>query len=96
MILCDTGPLVAAFNKLTGIMPGAWSSSPERVSPGETVACCHQGLSSAGQSQRRVVLAAEFCAATADDELRVSEITPHEPARTGRTGWSADYHDLGL
>jgi hypothetical protein len=62
-------------------MPGAWSSSPELVSPDAAVACCHRGLSSAGQSQRRVVLAAEFCAATADDELRVIEITPHDYRR---------------
>jgi hypothetical protein len=76
-------------------MPGAWSSSPELVSPGGPVACCHRGLSSASQSQHRVVLAAEFCAATAD-ELRVIEITPHDYRRMAEllTPYSSLRHQL--
>jgi predicted nucleic acid-binding protein len=52
----------------------------ELVSPGGAFACRHRNLSSAADPQRRgrAGLAAEFCAAIADDELRVIEVTPHD------------------
>ena len=65
-------------------MPGAWSSSPATglawwflplPSP-RSVICwpIRSGADGAG-------LAAEFCAAIADDELRVIEATPHDYRR---------------
>jgi predicted nucleic acid-binding protein len=55
----------------------------ELVSPGGAFACRHRNLSSAADPQRRgrAGLAAEFCAAIADDELRVIEVTPHDYRR---------------
>jgi hypothetical protein len=50
----------------------------------------------AGQSRRRVGLAAEFCAATADDELCVIEIMPHDRRRMAEllTPYSSLRHQL--
>lgn len=54
------------------------------VPPGNPVACRHRDLSPASRSaatRARWPLAAEFCAAIADDELRVIEITPNDYRR---------------
>lgn len=84
MILCDTGPLVAAFNKAdrdharcVEFLASNWS---RLVIPSLAVTeICH--LLADPQRRGRVGLAAEFCAAIADDELRVIEITPHDYRR---------------
>jgi len=84
VILCDTGPLVAAFNEADSdharcaeFLAGNWS---RLVIPSLAVTeVCH--LLSDPQQRGRVGLAAEFCAAIADDELRVIEITPHDYRR---------------
>ena len=78
MILCDTGPLVAAFNeadsdhiRCTGFLTRNWS---RLVVPSLAVTeICH--LLADPQRRGRAGLAAEFCAAIADDELRVIEVT---------------------
>lgn len=79
MILCDTGPLVAAFNKAdndhvrcTRFLRENWS---RLVVPSLAVTeICHL-LADPGR-RGRPGLAAEFCAAIADDELRLIEVTP--------------------
>ena len=84
MILCDTGPLVAAFNKADSdharcveFLASNWS---RLVIPSLAVTeVCH--LLADPQRRGHVGLAAEFCAAIADDELRVIEITPHDYRR---------------
>lgn len=78
MILCDTGPLVAAFNeadsdhtRCTEFLTRNWS---RLVVPSLAVTeICH--LLADPQRRGRAGLAAEFCAAIADDELRVIEVT---------------------
>ena len=84
MILCDTCPLVAAFNeaasdhiRCTGFLTRNWS---RLVVPSLAVTeICH--LLADPQRRGRAGLAAEFCAAIADDELRVIEVTPHDYRR---------------
>jgi predicted nucleic acid-binding protein len=84
VILCDTGPLVAAFNEADSdharcaeFLAGNWS---RLVVPSLAVTeACH--LPSDPQRRGRVGLAAESCAAIADDELRVIEVTPHDYRR---------------
>lgn len=71
VILCDTGPLVAAFNqadsdhaRCAGFLADNWS---RLVIPSLAVTeVCH--LLADPQRRGRVGLAAEFCAAIADDE----------------------------
>jgi hypothetical protein len=80
VILCDTGPLVAAFNeadsdhtRCTEFLTRNWS---HLVVPSLAVTeICH--LLADPQRRGRVGLAAEFCAAIADDEFRLIEVTPH-------------------
>jgi predicted nucleic acid-binding protein len=84
VILCDTGPLVAALTRRTAITPGAYPSlprtGPRLVIPSLAVTeICH--LLSDPERRGRPGLAAEFCAAIADDELRVIEVTPHDYGR---------------
>lgn len=75
--LCDTGPLVAAFNeadsdhaRCSAFLASNWS---RLVIPSLAVTeVCH--LLADPQRRGRVGLAAEFCAAIADDELRVIEM----------------------
>jgi hypothetical protein len=85
VILCDTGPLVAAFNQADN------DHVPVReVPPGKLVSTggpslavteiCH--LLADPARRGRPGLAAEFCAAIADDELRVIEVTPYDYALT--------------
>jgi hypothetical protein len=84
MILCDTGPLVAAFNaadrdhaRCTTFLRENWS---RLVVPSLAVTeICH--LLADPQRRGRTQLAAEFCAAVAADELRVIEATPHDYRR---------------
>lgn len=84
MILCDTGPLVAAFNKAdtdharcVEFLTKNWS---RLVIPSLAVTeVCH--LLADPQRRGRPGLAAEFCAAIADDELRVIEVTPYDHRR---------------
>ena len=84
MILCDTGPLVAAFNRADDdhercveFLAKHWT---RLVVPSLAVTeVCH--LLSDPRRRGRQVLAAEFCAAIADDELRVIEATPHDYRR---------------
>jgi uncharacterized protein len=84
MILCDTGPLVAAFNKAdtdharcVQFLTENWS---RLVIPSLAVTeVCH--LLADPQRRGRPGLAAEFCASIADDELRVIEITPYDYRR---------------
>jgi predicted nucleic acid-binding protein len=84
VILCDTGPLVAAFNeadsdhtRCTEFLTRNW---PRLVVPSLAVTeICH--LLSDPPRRGRAGLAAEFCAAIADDELRVIEVTPHDYRR---------------
>lgn len=84
MILCDTGPLVAAFNaadgdhaRCTAFLQENWS---RLVIPSLAVTeVCH--LLANPQRRGRTELAAEFCAAIASDELRVIEATPHDYRR---------------
>ena len=84
MILCDTGPLVAAFNKAdtdhakcVEFLTENWS---RLVIPSLAVTeVCH--LLADPQRRGRPGLAAEFCAAIAEDELRVIEVTPYDYRR---------------
>jgi predicted nucleic acid-binding protein len=84
VILCDTGPLVAAFNaadrdhvRCTAFLRENWS---RLVVPSLAVTeVCH--LLADPQRRGRPELAAEFCAAVAADELRVIEATPHDYRR---------------
>ena len=57
---------------------------------------CH--LLADPQRRGRVSLAAEFCSAIADDELRVIEITPHDYRRVAEllTTYSSLYSSLRL
>ena len=79
MILCDTGPLVAAFNaadrdhgRCAEFLRENWS---RLVIPSLAVTeVCH--LLADPQRRGRAGLAAEFCAAIAEDELRVSRRLP--------------------
>jgi predicted nucleic acid-binding protein len=84
VILCDTGPLVAAFNtadrdhgRCTEFLRENW---PRLVVPSLAVTeVCH--LLADPQRRGRPGLAAEFCAAIAEDELRVIEATPYDYRR---------------
>lgn len=84
MILCDTGPLVAAFNKAdrdhvrcVTFLRENW---PRLVVPSLAVTeVCH--LLADPQRRGRPGLAAECCSAVAADELRVIEATPHDYRR---------------
>jgi predicted nucleic acid-binding protein len=84
VIRCDTGPLVAAFNKVdndhvrcTRFLRENWS---RLVVPSLAVTeICH--LLADPARRGRPGLAAEFCAAIADDELRVIEVTPYDYRR---------------
>ncbi|MFI7046853.1 type II toxin-antitoxin system VapC family toxin [Streptosporangium sandarakinum] len=84
MILCDTGPLVAAFNKAdkdhsrcVRFLTRHWT---RLVVPSLAVTeICH--LLTDPVRRGSPALAAEFCAAIADDELRVIEVTPHDYRR---------------
>lgn len=84
MILCDTGPLVAAFNKAdrdhvrcVRFLTQHWT---RLVVPSLAVTeICH--LLTDPVRRGSPDLAAEFCAAIADDELRVIEVTPHDYRR---------------
>lgn len=84
MILCDTGPLVAAFNRADAdharcsrFLAENWS---RMVVPSLAVTeVCH--LLMEPHRHGRPGLAAEFCAAIADDELRVIEVTPYDYRR---------------
>jgi uncharacterized protein len=84
VILCDTGPLVAAFNaadrdhgRCAEFLRANWS---RLVIPSLAVTeVCH--LLADPQRRGRPGLAAEFCAAIAEDELRVIEATPHDYRR---------------
>ena len=86
MILCDTGPLVAAFNaadrdhgRCTEFLRENWS---RLVVPSLAVTeVCH--LLADPQRRGRPALAAEFCAAIAEDEVRVIEATPYDYRRMG-------------
>jgi len=84
MILCDTGPHVAAFNaadrdhvRCSAFLRENWS---RLVVPSLAVTeVCH--LLADRQRRGRPELAAGFCAAIAADELRVIEATPHDYRR---------------
>ena len=85
MILCGMrAPRFAAFNEADSdhgrcaqFLASNWS---RLVIPSVAVTeVCH--LLSDPQRRGRVGLAAEFCAAIADDELRVIKITPHDYRR---------------
>ena len=84
MILCDTGPLVAAFNRAdadhtrcTEFLTQNWT---RLVIPSLAVTeVCH--LLTDPRRRGRQALAAEFCSAIADDELRVIEVTPYDYRR---------------
>jgi uncharacterized protein len=84
VILCDTGPLVAAFNqadsdhtRCTEFLTANWS---RLVVPSLAITeICH--LLADPQRRGHAGLAAEFCAAIADDELRVIEVTPYDYRR---------------
>jgi predicted nucleic acid-binding protein len=84
MILCDTGPLVAAFNaadrdhdRCAAFLREHWA---RLVVPSLAVTeVCH--LLADPLRRGRPGLAAEFCAAIAADELRVIEATPHDYRR---------------
>jgi len=97
MILCDTGPLVAAFNaadrdhvRCAAFLAEHWS---RLVVPSLTVTeICH--LLADPQRQGRPELAAEFCAAIAADEPRVIEATPHDYRR--KAALLATYASLRL
>jgi uncharacterized protein len=83
VILCDTGPLVA-FNeadsdhvRCTEFLARNWS---RLVVPSLAVTeICH--LLADPQRRGHPGLVAEFCAAIADDELRVIEVTAHDYRR---------------
>jgi predicted nucleic acid-binding protein len=84
VILCDTGPLVAAFNaadrdhsRCAEFLRANWSRLVIPSLPVTEV--CH--LLADPQRRGRPGLAAEFCAAIAEDELRVIEATPHDYRR---------------
>jgi predicted nucleic acid-binding protein len=85
--MCDTGPLVAAFNaadgdhvRCAGFLRANWS---RLVVPSLAVTeVCH--LLADPWRRGRPGLAAEFCAAIAEDELWVIEATPHD------YGWMAE------
>lgn len=84
MILCDTGPLVAAFNaadrdhiRCVAFLRENW---PRLVVPSLAVTeVCH--LLADPRRRGRNDLAAEFCAAIAADELRVIEAAPPDYRR---------------
>jgi hypothetical protein len=81
VILCDTGPLVAAFNAADKDHDAASTSSlgtgPGLVVPSLAVTeICH--LLADPLRRGGAALASQFCAAIADDELRVIEATPHD------------------
>jgi uncharacterized protein len=84
VILCDTGPLVAAFNRAdhdharcAEFLTRNWT---RLVIPSLAVTeVCH--LLADPRRRGRPALAAEFCAAIADDELRVIEVTPYDYRR---------------
>jgi uncharacterized protein len=84
VILCDTGPLVAAFNqadkdhdRCVRFLTENWS---RLVVPSLAVTeICH--LLADPLRRGSSALAGEFCAAIADDELRVIEATPHDYRR---------------
>jgi uncharacterized protein len=84
VILCDTGPLVAAFNaadkdhgRCVDFLARNWS---RLVVPSLAVTeVCH--LLADPLRRGGPALASEFCAAIADDELRVIEATPHDYRR---------------
>ncbi|SFK68617.1 hypothetical protein SAMN05216275_13227 [Streptosporangium canum] len=84
MILCDTGPLVAAFNRTdkdhvrcVRFLTQHWT---RLVVPSLAVTeICH--LLADPVRRGGPALAAKFCAAIADDELRVIEATPHDYRR---------------
>jgi predicted nucleic acid-binding protein len=84
MILCDTGPLVAAFNaadsdhaRCASFLREHWS---RLVIPALAVTeVCHLLADPHRRGSAR--LAAEFCAAIAEDELRVIEAAPHDYRR---------------
>ncbi|MFC5833649.1 type II toxin-antitoxin system VapC family toxin [Nonomuraea insulae] len=84
MILCDTGPLVAAFNKCDNdharcvrFLARNWT---RLVVPSLAVTEICPLLTDPVR-RGSPALAAEFCAAIADDELRVIEVTPHDYRR---------------
>jgi predicted nucleic acid-binding protein len=84
VILCDTGPLVAAFNKADDdhercaqFLVQNWT---RLVVPSLAVTeICH--LLSDPQRRGHPGMAARFCAAIGADELRVIEVTPHDYQR---------------
>lgn len=84
MILCDTGPLVAAFNKADDdhercvrFLSQNWT---RLVVPSLAVTeVCH--LLADPQRRGSPALAARFCAAIGADELRVIEVAPHDYRR---------------
>ncbi|GAA4203685.1 type II toxin-antitoxin system VapC family toxin [Microbispora amethystogenes] len=84
MILCDTGPLVAAFNRAdkdharcVRFLAQNWT---KLVVPSLAVTeICHPLSDPVRRGSP--TLAAEFCAAIADDEVRVIEVTPHDYRR---------------
>src|ERR1035437_10792778 len=84
MILCDTGPLVAAFNgadgdhvRCAGFLRHNWS---RLVVPSLAVTeVCH--LLADPRRRGRPGVAAEFCAAIAEDDLPVIGATPHDYGR---------------
>jgi predicted nucleic acid-binding protein len=84
MILCDTGPLVAAFNEADRDHARCVRFPQENwarlVVPSLAVTeVCH--LLADPQRRGHPGLAAEFCAAIAADEPRVIEATPHDYGR---------------
>ena len=84
MILCDTGPLVAAFSGLdrdhSPCVRFLQENRSRLVVPSLAVTeVCH--LLADPQRRGNPGLAAEFCAAIAADELRVIEATPHDYGR---------------
>jgi hypothetical protein len=90
VILCDAGPLVAAFNaadkdheRCVDFLPRNWS---RLVVPFLAVTeICH--LLADPLRRGGSALASEFCASIADDELRVIEANPARlPAHVGAAG----------
>jgi uncharacterized protein len=84
MILCDTGPLIAAFNaadadhqRCVRFLAENWTRLV--ILSLAVTEVCH--LLTDPQRRGHTRLAAEFCAAIADDELRVIEATPHDYRR---------------
>lgn len=84
MILCDTGPLVAAFNRAdrdhlrcVAFLRENWA---RLVVPSLAVTeICH--LLADPKRRGHPGLAAEFCTAIAEDELRVIEAAPYDYRR---------------